>query len=61
MNQIDMLRSPRCGYNAAIETKDIPEELREYFINKGAISWQRKQSARIFKTDFFARAQYRPL
>ena len=41
INQIgDMLQSPRCGNDAAIETKEICEELREYFINKGAISWQ---------------------
>ena len=39
-----MLQNSRCGTNAAIETKEICEELREYFINNGAVSWQRKQS-----------------
>ena len=46
----DMLQNPRCGNNVAIETKEIHEELREYFINKGG-NWQRKQLLRIFKTD----------
>ena len=51
-----MLQNPRCGNDAAIETKEICEELREYFINKGAISLQRKHSLRIFKTDIFVLA-----
>ena len=51
-----MLQNPRYGNNATIETKEISEELTEYFINKGAISWQRKQSLRIFKTGNFAPA-----
>ena len=38
----DMLQNSKCGNNAAIETKQIREELMEYFTNKGAISWQRK-------------------
>ena len=57
MNQLgDMLQNSRCGNNAAIETKEIREELRECFINNGAVSWQRKQSLRIFKTDIFVLA-----
>ena len=38
----DMLQNSRCGNNAAIETKEIREKLMEYFMNKVAISWQRK-------------------
>ena len=34
-----MLQNSKFGNNAAIETKDIREELIEYFINKRAISW----------------------
>ena len=49
-----MLENLRYGNDAAIETKKIREELTEYFINKGAISWQWEQSLRIFKTDIFA-------
>ena len=33
-----MLQNQRCGNNAVVETKEIREELREDFINKGAIS-----------------------
>ena len=51
-----MLQNPRYCNNAEIETKEIRKELMEYFINKGAISWQRKQSLRIFKTEIFALA-----
>ena len=38
----DILQNSKCGNNAAIEIKQIREELMEYFTNKGAISWQRK-------------------
>ena len=51
-----MLQNPIWGNNASTETKEIREELTEHFINKGAISWQWKQSLRIFKTDIFALA-----
>ena len=34
-----MLQNSKSSNNAAIETKDIREELIEYFINKRAISW----------------------
>ena len=37
-----MLQNSKCGTNAAIETKQIREELMEYFTNKEAVSWQRK-------------------
>ena len=37
-----MLQNSRCGNNAAIKTKEIREKLMEYFMNKVAISWQRK-------------------
>ena len=37
-----MFQNLKCGDNAAIETKQIREELMEYFTNKGAVSWQRK-------------------
>ena len=37
-----MLENSKCGNNAAIETKEIREELMECFTNKGAISYQRK-------------------
>ena len=34
-----MLQNSKCGNNAVIKTKEIREELMEYFTNKGAISW----------------------
>ena len=36
-----MLQNSKCGNNAAIETKQIRDELMEHFKNKGAISWER--------------------
>ena len=37
-----MLQNPRYGNEAATEMIEIRGELKEYFINKGAISWQGK-------------------
>ena len=42
--------------NAEIETKEIRKELREYFINKGIISWQKIELRRILTIDIFALA-----
>ena len=38
----DKLQNLKCGTNAAIEMKQIREELMEYFTNKEVVSWQRK-------------------
>ena len=47
------LENSKCGNNAAIETKEIGEEFMEYFINKGASSWQQIQSLRSLKIVIF--------